>query len=124
MVKAAPYFPPLDIVQKNAKAMAQGAKAMAYTPPPTADGTPRPVVPCVRLGVLMEAAIPKRGTDIDPSYASKLEAVIRAFKDEGVYVFLDMHQDAAATTNGGEGYPYWVMEDFQNRAGCCLDQKE
>ncbi|CAK8994390.1 Protein URA2 [Durusdinium trenchii] len=92
--------------------MAQGAKAMAYTPPPTADGTPRPVVPCVRLGVLMEAAIPKRGTDIDPSYASKLEAVIRAFKDE----------DAAATTNGGEGYPYWVMEDFQNRAGCCCEQ--
>ncbi|CAK9007948.1 unnamed protein product [Durusdinium trenchii] len=112
VVKAAPYFPPLDIVQKNAKAMAQGAKAMAYTPPPTADGTPRPVVPCVRLGVLMEAAIPKRGTDIDPSYASKLEAVIRAFKDE----------DAAATTNGGEGYPYWVMEDFQNRAGCCCEQ--
>ena len=118
VVKAPPYFPPLEVVQKDAKAMAMGAKKMAYTPPPATDGTPRPVIPCVRLGVLMEGAIPTKGLSIDSSYAAQLESVIKTFKDAGVYVFLDMHQDAACTTNGGEGYPYWVTEDFQNRAGC------
>ena len=32
---------------------------------------------------------------------------------QGVHVFLDMHQDAFSTTNGGEGIPYWVAADFQ-----------
>ena len=35
---------------------------MAYTPPPASDGTPRPVVPCVRLGAMMEAALPTKGS--------------------------------------------------------------
>ena len=34
---------------------------MSYTPPPTADGVPRPVVPCVRLSAMMEAALPSKG---------------------------------------------------------------
>ena len=40
----------------------------------------------------------------------------------GVYVFLDMHQDACSTTNGGEGFPWWATADFQQRAGCKLEQ--
>ncbi|CAK9015307.1 unnamed protein product [Durusdinium trenchii] len=122
VVKAKPYYPPLEIVRKDAKLMAEGARTMSYTPPPTADGVPRPVVPCVRLSAMMEAALPSKGNNIDASFATTLEAVVKAFKDEGVYVFLDMHQDAFGTTNGGEGYPYWVTEDFQQRAGCCCEQ--
>ncbi|CAK9017736.1 unnamed protein product [Durusdinium trenchii] len=120
-VKAGPYYPPLEVVRKDAKLMAKGAKSMAYVPPPAADGTPRPVVPCVRLPALMESALPAKGP-IDATFKSKLEETIQAFRDEGVYVFLDMHQDAFGTTNGGEGYPWWVAEDFQKRAGCCLEQ--
>jgi hypothetical protein len=33
---------------------------MAYKPPPAADGSPRPVLPCVRLGAMMEGAYPSR----------------------------------------------------------------
>ena len=33
-----------------------------------------------------------------------------------------MHQDAFCTTNGGEGYPWWVAADFQSRAGCVCEQ--
>lgn len=95
---------------------------MAYTPPPAADGSPRPVVPCVRLGVMMAAAYPSNGEEIDPAYAAKLDATIKAFASAGVYVFLDLHQDAGCTTNGGEGLPWWVTAGFQERAGCFLEQ--
>ena len=33
-----------------------------------------------------------------------------------------MHQDACSTTNGGEGFPWWATADFQQRAGCKLEQ--
>mmetsp|Transcript_11454 Transcript_11454/g.27476 ORF Transcript_11454/g.27476 Transcript_11454/m.27476 type:complete len:552 (-) Transcript_11454:170-1825(-) len=122
VIKASPYYPPLEVVQSDAKQMAQGAKSMAYKPPPAANGMPRSVVPCVRLGALMEAAMPVPGTSIDAAFMAKLEATICAFRDQGVYVFLDMHQDAFSTTNGGEGYPWWVAADLQKRAGCCLEQ--
>eukprot|EP00913_Durusdinium_trenchii_P027350 g25659.t1 len=72
VVKAKPYYPPLEIVRKDAKLMAEGA------------------------------ALPSKGNNIDASFATTLEAVVKAFKDEGVYVFLDMHQDAFGTTNGGD----------------------
>ena len=38
---------------------------------------------------------------------------------QGVHVFLDMHQDAFSTTNGGEGIPYWVAADFQEISRGC-----
>lgn len=122
VMKAMPYYPPVDVVRKDAKLMADGAKKMAYTPPPAADGSARAVVPCVRLGALMEGAMPTRGSGLDASFTQKLEATVKAFQEEGVHVFLDMHQDAYSTTNGGEGYPWWVAADFQKRAGCCLEQ--
>jgi len=120
--KTQPWFPPLQVVEANAKSMAEGARQMAYTPPPAADGSPRPVIPCVRLGVMMAAAYPSNGEEIDPAYAAKLAATIKAFASAGVYVFLDLHQDAGCTTNGGEGLPWWVTTGFQERAGCCLEQ--
>lgn len=122
VVKAQPYYPPLEVVRANAQAMFAGAQAMAYTPPPAQDGAARPVVPCVRLSAFMEAALPTGGTTVDPEFATQLEGVVKTFQEEGVYVFLDMHQDAFGTTNGGEGYPFWVAEDFQKRAGCKCEQ--
>ena len=74
---------------------------MAYRPPPAADGSPRPVVPCVRLSAMMEAAFPVKSSTMDATFMSTLEQVVKAFQDENVYVFLDIHQDAFATTNGG-----------------------
>ncbi|CAE7521578.1 URA2, partial [Symbiodinium natans] len=120
--KAQPWFPPLQVVEADAKSMAQGASEMAYTPPPAADGSPRAVVPCVRLGVVVAAAFPKNGAAIDPTWAAALDATVGAFARAGVHVFFDLHQDAGATTNGGEGLPWWVTADLQERAGCCLEQ--
>lgn len=122
VVKAQPYYPPLDVVRSNAQMMFQGAQQMAYVPPPASNGDARPVVPCVRLGAMMEAAMKEKGNTVDESFKTTLEGVVKTFQEEGVYVFLDMHQDACATTNGGEGYPWWVTADFQTRAGCKLEQ--
>ena len=83
VVKAQPYYPPKEVVQKDAKMMVDSAAKMAYRPPPAADGTPRPVVPCVRLGAMMEAALPEKGKPIDPDFMSKLEATVKAFQEEG-----------------------------------------
>jgi len=124
VVKAAPYFPPLDVVRRDAKAMAEGARAMAYSPSASANGSPRKVLPVVRLGALFEAAMPERGgateedlaTEIDQDWATKLEDVVAAFAAEGVYVFLDIHQDAFSTTNGGEGLPWWMAAHMQETA--------
>ena len=123
--KAQPYFPPVEVVRSNAKSMAEGAKKMAYKPKPAADGSARSVVPCVRLGAMMEGAYPEKPSGVprvDADFATRLEATIKAFQEEGVHVFLDMHQDGYSTTNGGEGIPYWVAADFQERAGCFLEQ--
>jgi len=79
----------VDVVKTDAQILSQGAKNMSYVPPPAADGTARPVVPCVRLGTMMDAAMPEKGKGIDPSFITKLEATIEAFRDEGVYVCLD-----------------------------------
>jgi len=50
-----------------------------------------------------------------------LEATVKAFKDEGVYVFLDVHQDGLATTNGGEGLPWWMTAKMQETAASVPD---
>eukprot|EP00435_Cladocopium_sp_Y103_P058440 s1296_g20.t1 len=105
VLKAQPYYPPLEVVRDNAKEMFQGAQNMAFVPPPASDGAARPVVPCVRLGAMMEAALLEKGGTIDETFKTTLESVVKTFQEEGVYVFLDIHQDACSTTNGGEGYP-------------------
>ena len=46
---------------------------MAYVPPPASNGAARPVVPCVRLGAMMEAALKEKGTTVDESFKSTLE---------------------------------------------------
>jgi hypothetical protein len=112
VVKAQPYFPPLEITRARAKAMADGARAMSYRDPGGAE-----ILPCVRLGSLFEGAMPHNSTaGIDPQWAADLDATVKAFAAEGVYVFLDIHQDGLSTTNGGEGFPWWVAAKMQETA--------
>lgn len=40
----------------------------------------------------------------------------KAFKDYGIYVFLELHDDAFTTTNGGEGLPWWTGAHMQETA--------
>ena len=94
--KAQPYFPPLDVVRSDAKAMAAGAKKMAYKPPPAADGSARCVLPCVRLGAMMEGAFPEKPgktPTVDTSFAANLEATVKVFQEEAngkvVGIFVD-----------------------------------
>jgi len=125
IVKAPPYLPPLTVIKRDAKLMADGVKSMKYTPAAAADGSARKVVPCVRLAAMWESTMPDMPTTmpgtIDEYFARNLDDTIAAFKAEGVYVFLDTHEDAMCTTNGGEGTPWWIaslMQDNNNR-GCC-----
>lgn len=98
--KAAPYLPPLEVVERNAAEIAAGLRAAAYEPRPGADGEPRAKVPCVRLGAIFEAMMPEAGK-VDAAWLQRLSQAIEAFGRHGVYVFLDAHSDAWSTTNGG-----------------------
>ncbi|CAE8582963.1 unnamed protein product, partial [Polarella glacialis] len=120
--KTQPFFPDASVVRANAKMMAAGAAAMAYEPPPGSDGQARSVKACVRLGATMDGAMPNPDGRIDPVWAEKLEATIKAFGEHGVHVFLDAHQDNLCTTSGGEGFPYWYAEQMQKTAGCFMGQ--
>lgn len=36
--------------------------------------------------------------------------------------FCDIHTDSVSATGGGDGMPWWVISDFQDRAGCFMEQ--
>ncbi|CAE7327587.1 unnamed protein product [Symbiodinium natans] len=112
--KTQPYFPPREVVSANAKQMSDGARSMSYTPPPAADGSPRSVKACVRLGCMLEGAMPNKAGSVDPTWAANLDATIEAFAEQGVYVFLEVHMDAFSTTNGGDGFPWWIGDYMQS----------
>eukprot|EP00931_Biecheleriopsis_adriatica_P026729 TRINITY_DN16223_c0_g1_i1.p1 TRINITY_DN16223_c0_g1~~TRINITY_DN16223_c0_g1_i1.p1 ORF type:complete len:565 (-),score=101.44 TRINITY_DN16223_c0_g1_i1:495-2162(-) len=125
-LKAPPYLPPIDVVKEDAKIMADGAEATKFKPPPAADGSQRRIVPMVRLNLYFEAAMPSKGK-VDEAFANHLDAVVSAFKAEGVYVMLDNHEDALSTVNGGEGWPWWIFDEMQNHpepgfCGCALPE--
>eukprot|EP00928_Gymnodinium_smaydae_P018674 TRINITY_DN17116_c0_g1_i1.p1 TRINITY_DN17116_c0_g1~~TRINITY_DN17116_c0_g1_i1.p1 ORF type:complete len:458 (+),score=40.14 TRINITY_DN17116_c0_g1_i1:362-1735(+) len=96
--------------------MAAGAASMKYQP-----GGGRKVVPVVRLSTYFEGAMPNEAGVFDTEWQARLEATVKAFADEGVYVFLDIHQDAIATTNGGAGLPWWMTAKMQDTAGSVPD---
>lgn len=116
-VKGPPYYPPPEVVAGDAKYFADGAASMKYKP---SDG--RQVVPVVRLSTYLEGAMPAKLGVFDPAWKSKLEATVQAFADEGVYVFLDIHQDALSASTGGEGLPVWMLDYMQDNIapGCDL----
>ena len=70
------------------------------------------VVPCWRLGCLWSGAMPTPGV-LDPAWVKKLHETVAIFAKHGIYCFLEVHQDAMCSTNGGEGIPHWVAEHFQ-----------
>lgn len=60
---------------------------MAYKPPVAADGSARCVLPCVRLGAMMEGAFPerpepKKTPTVDATFAANLEATVKVFQEE------------------------------------------
>mmetsp|Transcript_1530 Transcript_1530/g.4131 ORF Transcript_1530/g.4131 Transcript_1530/m.4131 type:complete len:570 (+) Transcript_1530:82-1791(+) len=115
--KAAPYFPPKAIVERNAKQIAEELASSAYIPKHGADGKHRISVPCVRLGAMMEGMMPDEAGKIDGAWVQALDDAISAFAAHGVYVFLDAHGDAWSTTNGGTGFPWWMSAYMQETAG-------
>lgn len=106
--KAHPYFPDVDVVRQNARAFAMQAKHTTFTP---TNG--REIVPVVRLGCMLEGAMPLEPGQIDEEYMNNLKSTVQAFAEEGVYVFLDNHNDAFAGTNGGQGMPVWMTVKMQ-----------
>mmetsp|Transcript_87804 Transcript_87804/g.226340 ORF Transcript_87804/g.226340 Transcript_87804/m.226340 type:complete len:597 (+) Transcript_87804:125-1915(+) len=119
VMKTRPWFPPVDIVRRNARSLVQGLEQSQYTPPPDSSGRARVAKACVRLGTTFVGAFPRPGmTEVDPDWAKEVEDTIQACAEEGLYVFLDTHQDNMCTTNGGEGIPWWVAAHFQDNNGC------
>eukprot|EP00930_Biecheleria_cincta_P024923 TRINITY_DN17788_c0_g1_i1.p1 TRINITY_DN17788_c0_g1~~TRINITY_DN17788_c0_g1_i1.p1 ORF type:complete len:573 (+),score=90.63 TRINITY_DN17788_c0_g1_i1:45-1763(+) len=114
-VKGPPYYPPPEVVAGDAKYFADGVVSMKYKP---SDG--RLVVPVVRLSAYLEGAMPSEPGVFDPAWQSRLEATVQTFADAGVYVFLDIHQDALSTSTGGEGLPVWMLQYMQENEpqGC------
>jgi len=112
VVKGPPYFPPVETVVGDAKFFAEGVATMKYKP----SGN-RQVIPVVRLGTLLEGAMPKEKGVFDATWQASLENTVKAFAQEGVYVILDIHQDVMSTTNGGEGLPPWMTNYMQNTDG-------
>lgn len=106
-MKAPPYFPPVEQVRQDAQLMAEGARTIA---PFTPGALVRPVV---RLCALFEAAQPDAPFAVDAVWYARLNETIAAFAEYGVYINLDVHQDAFSSSNGGEGFPVWVAQHMQ-----------
>mmetsp|Transcript_1531 Transcript_1531/g.4138 ORF Transcript_1531/g.4138 Transcript_1531/m.4138 type:complete len:571 (+) Transcript_1531:59-1771(+) len=111
VMKGKPYFPPVDVVKRNAKQIAADFKASDFVK--NRDGK---AVPCVRLGAMMEGMMPAKKLEFDAAWLQRLEETIEAFAHFGVYVFLDAHSDAWSTTNGGDGFPWWMGAYMQETA--------
>lgn len=122
VLKAKPYFPPPEQVSTDAKKLANELDQMPYKPPRTKDDCERTIVPCVRLGAMMEGSMPQKDSGIDATWAANLEATLEAFAEQGVYVILDVHMDAYCATNGGDGLPWWMAAEMQESANCWTPQ--
>jgi hypothetical protein len=63
----------------------------------------------VRLGVMWPGVEPERG-QYNHTYLDKLGLIVNRLNEKGVYVILDMHQDALSERFCGEGIPYWAVD--------------
>ena len=64
----------------------------------------------VRLGTMWSGMEPREGY-YDMEYVDKLKKIITNFRDEGIYVILDMHQDVASKEfMTYDGFPSWLVE--------------
>ena len=106
VLKHYPWFPsPEDVEEDCALVCANLAKSNFQV-------QGKRVVPCWRLGCLWSGAMPTPGV-LDPSWVAKLHETVAIFAKHGIYCFLEVHQDAMCSTNGGEGVPHWVAQHFQ-----------
>ena len=64
----------------------------------------------VRLGVTWAGAQLEEGGELDPAWLDRLHAFLDLCHDQGLYVLLDVHQDAVGTATCGEGVPMWVSQ--------------
>ncbi len=65
---------------------------------------------CVRLLLQWEALEPEKD-HFDEAYLDAIAAAAKAYRDRGLYVVLDMHQDLWARPFGGDGAPVWATID-------------
>ena len=110
VLKGAPWFPaPEDVREDCATVVANLAQGTWAVPGKT-------ILPCWRLGCLWSGAQPSGpGGELDAAWVAQLRATVAIFEEFGIYCFLEVHQDAMCSTNGGEGIPHWVAEHFQAR---------
>ena len=106
VLKHYPWFPSPSDVEEDCRTVVANLKKASWTVPG------KRVVPCLRLGCLWSGAMPTPGV-LDPTWVAKLRETVAIFERYGIYCFLEVHQDAMCSTNGGEGIPHWVAEHFQ-----------
>ncbi|GFG72875.1 cellulase family glycosylhydrolase [Mycobacterium botniense] len=63
----------------------------------------------VRLGVIWSAVEPQPGV-IDYAYLESIAQTVQTLQNNGIYVVIDMHQDAYSSVFGGEGAPAWAVQ--------------
>ncbi|KAH8863342.1 Endoglycoceramidase [Schistosoma japonicum] len=67
----------------------------------------------VRLGVMWSGVKPTMSM-VNTTYLDAIENVIDLYGDYGIYVILDMHQDALSSLYGAyDGIPLWLVEKFK-----------
>jgi hypothetical protein len=64
----------------------------------------------IRLGTPWAGGQPEAGDTLDPKFERALQAILDVCQDAGIYAVLDLHQDAVAGTNCGEGMPTWISK--------------
>jgi hypothetical protein len=64
----------------------------------------------IRLGVTWAGAQPTPDPVLDPTWVTKLHAILDLCHAHGISVVLDMHQDAVGTAVCGEGVPQWFSK--------------
>ena len=67
----------------------------------------------VRLGTMWSGLEPREG-EYDMEYVDKLKQIISNFREHGIYVILDMHQDVASHYfKTYDGIPSWLVDKLR-----------
>ena len=67
----------------------------------------------VRLGTMWSGLEPREG-EYDMEYVDKLKQIVSNFRDHGIYVILDMHQDVASHYfKTYDGIPSWLVDKLR-----------
>lgn len=71
----------------------------------------------VRLG-MMWSGVEIKPYVVNTTYLDVMEKIVKSLSDRGIYVILDMHQDAISTLTGSsyDGAPLWLVEQFKQQS--------